>query len=136
MSRFTIIVWIIVIALLNVVTLNESYQLDETKLSDLSLTHSVGDLLASNAPPNGDQQLIEVLNRAEFDNALAKSPDELASLSQLYGCQLVQIVHLLRHPGCQPKAIASFACTGSCSSYVKVSFTICNYVQPACWQSC
>lgn len=36
-------------------------------------------------------------------------------------CQLVQIVHLLHQAGCQPKAISSFACAGSCSSYVQVS---------------
>lgn len=36
-------------------------------------------------------------------------------------CQLVPIVHLLHYPGCQPKAIASYACSGSCPSYVRVS---------------
>lgn len=36
-------------------------------------------------------------------------------------CQRVQIVHLLQQDGCQPKAIASFACSGACSSYVQVS---------------
>ena len=36
-------------------------------------------------------------------------------------CQLVQIVHVLKHPGCQSKAIASYACTGSCTSSVRVS---------------
>lgn len=36
-------------------------------------------------------------------------------------CQLVHVAHLLRHVGCQPKAIASFACRGTCPSYVQVS---------------
>lgn len=37
-------------------------------------------------------------------------------------CQMVHVAHLLHHIGCQPKAIASFACKGTCSSYVQVSY--------------
>lgn len=36
-------------------------------------------------------------------------------------CQLVKIVHLLGKANCQPKAIASYACSGSCTSNVQVS---------------
>ena len=36
-------------------------------------------------------------------------------------CQMVPIVHLLKHPGCNLKAISSFACSGACLSYVQVS---------------
>ncbi|RWS16401.1 mucin-5B-like protein, partial [Dinothrombium tinctorium] len=36
-------------------------------------------------------------------------------------CHLRPVIHLLKHPGCMPKPIPSFACQGSCSSYVQVS---------------
>lgn len=36
-------------------------------------------------------------------------------------CQLRPVIHVLKQPGCQPKPIPSFACQGSCSSYVQVS---------------
>ncbi|KAH8009427.1 hypothetical protein MRX96_016766 [Rhipicephalus microplus] len=36
-------------------------------------------------------------------------------------CQLRPVIHVLKQPGCQPKPIPSFACHGSCSSYVQVS---------------
>ena len=35
-------------------------------------------------------------------------------------CHLRPIIHLLKHPGCIPKPIPSFACVGKCSSYVQV----------------
>jgi len=37
-------------------------------------------------------------------------------------CQLVPIVHALKHPGCALKAISSYACAGACPSYVQVSY--------------
>lgn len=37
-------------------------------------------------------------------------------------CQLVKVIHLLRHPGCRIKAVSSLACSGICPSYVQVSF--------------
>ncbi|XP_044597826.1 otogelin-like protein, partial [Cotesia glomerata] len=36
-------------------------------------------------------------------------------------CQVTPVIHLLRYPGCLPKPIPSFACTGRCSSYLQVS---------------
>ncbi|CAH1636424.1 unnamed protein product [Spodoptera littoralis] len=36
-------------------------------------------------------------------------------------CQMTPVIHILKHPGCIPKAIPSFACIGKCSSYVQVS---------------
>lgn len=39
-------------------------------------------------------------------------------------CHLRPIIHLLKHPGCIPKPIPSFACTGKCSSYVQVCRSI------------
>lgn len=36
-------------------------------------------------------------------------------------CQLAKVVLVLQRPGCQTKAISSYACTGSCPSYVQVS---------------
>ncbi|XP_051166315.1 uncharacterized protein LOC127284733 [Leptopilina boulardi] len=36
-------------------------------------------------------------------------------------CQITRVIHVLQYPGCVPKPIPSFACTGRCSSYVQVS---------------
>ena len=36
-------------------------------------------------------------------------------------CHLTPVIHVLQHPGCIPKPIPSFACTGRCTSYVQVS---------------
>ena len=42
---------------------------------------------------------------------------------QAYGdeCHLTPVIHVLQHPGCIPKPIPSFACSGKCTSYVQVS---------------
>ncbi|KAG8182264.1 hypothetical protein JTE90_004720 [Oedothorax gibbosus] len=47
----------------------------------------------------------------------------LWSLSEGRGevCHLRPVIHVLQQPGCIPKPIPSFACQGSCSSYVQVS---------------
>lgn len=36
-------------------------------------------------------------------------------------CQLTPVIHVLQYPGCMPKPIPSFACTGKCTSYVQVN---------------
>ncbi|XP_057366251.1 bursicon-like [Daphnia carinata] len=36
-------------------------------------------------------------------------------------CHLTPVIHVLQYPGCMPKPIPSFACTGKCTSYVQVS---------------
>jgi hypothetical protein len=36
-------------------------------------------------------------------------------------CHLTPVFHVLKYPGCIPKPIPSFACTGKCTSYVQVS---------------
>ncbi|XP_037875036.1 bursicon isoform X2 [Bombyx mori] len=36
-------------------------------------------------------------------------------------CQMTAVIHVLKHRGCKPKAIPSFACIGKCTSYVQVS---------------
>ncbi|KAI2810515.1 hypothetical protein BLOT_001677 [Blomia tropicalis] len=36
-------------------------------------------------------------------------------------CHLRKVVHILQHPGCLPKPIPSYACYGTCSSFVQVS---------------
>lgn len=71
------------------------------------------------AIPNTD---FEDLQQVEFEKLpVFVNNDNLNFDLQHSSCQLVQIVHLLHHYGCQPKAIGSFACTGSCPSYVQVS---------------
>jgi hypothetical protein len=36
-------------------------------------------------------------------------------------CQVTPVIHVLQYPGCVPKPIPSFACTGRCSSYLQVT---------------
>ncbi|OQR73960.1 bursicon-like [Tropilaelaps mercedesae] len=36
-------------------------------------------------------------------------------------CQLKPVIHIIKEPGCQPKPVPSFACHGTCASYVQVS---------------
>ncbi|XP_077552630.1 cuticle-tanning hormone bursicon [Haemaphysalis longicornis] len=52
--------------------------------------------------------------------ALVAPPAGLA-IGPEESCQLRPVIHVLKQPGCQPKPIPSFACQGSCSSYVQVS---------------
>ncbi len=35
-------------------------------------------------------------------------------------CHLTPVIHVLQYPGCTPKPIPSYACTGRCTSYVQV----------------
>jgi len=46
----------------------------------------------------------------------------VASLTIANGdeCHLTPVIHVLQYPGCTPKPIPSFACTGRCTSYVQV----------------
>ncbi|XP_074598710.1 cuticle-tanning hormone bursicon [Brevipalpus obovatus] len=37
------------------------------------------------------------------------------------GCQLRPVIHVLNHQGCIAKSVPSFACHGTCSSYVQIS---------------
>nr|CAH0104889.1 unnamed protein product [Daphnia galeata] len=45
----------------------------------------------------------------------------LVSVIRADECQLTPVIHVLQYPGCIPKPIPSFACTGKCTSYVQVS---------------
>lgn len=47
-------------------------------------------------------------------------------------CHLRPVIHVLRHPGCVPKPIPSFACQGTCSSYVQVSASRFWQVERSC----
>uniref|UniRef100_T1H9U3 DAN domain-containing protein n=1 Tax=Rhodnius prolixus TaxID=13249 RepID=T1H9U3_RHOPR len=38
---------------------------------------------------------------------------------QIDECQVTPVIHVLQYPGCVPKPIPSFACTGRCSSYIQ-----------------
>lgn len=71
---------------------------------------------------NNDKQQISHLKNVELEGLTQEGQDlSPAGYAPPGSCQLVHVVHLLRHAGCQPKAIASFACSGRCSSYVQVS---------------
>lgn len=85
--------------------------------------------LKNNQQIDNDKKLFKVLENIEMEN-LPLSNKEQPTINnnidsyheyQHSTCQLVQIIHLLNHSGCQAKAISSFACSGSCSSYVQVS---------------
>lgn len=65
------------------------------------------------ASPNGGGDIVSIGSQA--DSTLTPISYKGSS------CQMVQIVHLLHQDGCHPKAIASFACSGTCPSYVQVS---------------
>ena len=43
-----------------------------------------------------------------------------AGLAVCDECHLTPVIHVLQYPGCIPKPIPSFACTGRCTSYVQV----------------
>lgn len=43
-------------------------------------------------------------------------------------CQVTPVIHVLQYPGCVPKPIPSFACTGRCSSYLQVKSKIQNKI--------
>lgn len=75
--------------------------------------------LLSNILANG--QLSPDLQNVEFENLPVLGKERVDFDYQQSTCQLVPIVHLLQQTGCQAKAIASFACLGSCQSYVQVS---------------
>lgn len=79
--------------------------------------------LVADTKSASDNQLMESLNQVELESMITSNRDQQTAVAdyQPAACQLVQIVHLLQHPGCQPKAIASFACSGSCTSFVRVS---------------
>lgn len=44
-------------------------------------------------------------------------------------CQVTPVIHVLQYPGCVPKPIPSFACTGRCSSYLQVTLTVSHRIK-------
>lgn len=71
-------------------------------------------------------QLRPQLDTLSLERLPAPLTRDQSSASKLDGflnstCQLMPIIHLLNQAGCEPKAIASFACSGACNSYVQVS---------------
>ena len=46
----------------------------------------------------------------------------IVSISNADECHLTPVFHVLKYPGCIPKPIPSFACTGKCTSYVQVRY--------------
>merc|ERR1711970_557516 len=60
----------------------------------------------------GTRMLLVVLLSASLFLAANVRADE---------CHLTPVIHVLQYPGCIPKPIPSFACTGRCTSYVQVS---------------
>ncbi|KAL4716147.1 hypothetical protein ACJJTC_013924 [Scirpophaga incertulas] len=63
---------------------------------------------------------ILVFGMCDVQNKRAHA-QEMQILSTGQECQMTPVIHVLRHPGCKPKAIPSFACIGKCTSYVQVS---------------
>uniref|UniRef100_A0A6G1SAI1 Bursicon n=1 Tax=Aceria tosichella TaxID=561515 RepID=A0A6G1SAI1_9ACAR len=126
MRKFIVIVVIVVISLLNIATKpSKCYHSTDGKSPLIADPVSVGVdggfLVEANTKKEADNQLIESMGDVEFENILTMNKDQLTADYQPAACQLVQIVHVLKHPGCQSKAIASFACSGSCTSFVRTS---------------
>lgn len=123
---------IVAISLLNVALLANCYHFyssDGKVPAQVSGRVESGGLLVANS--ESGNQLIETPDNVGLENILASNKDLQQQQKQQQlttsdyqpaaACQLVQIVHLLQHPGCQPRAIASLACSGSCTSFVRVS---------------
>lgn len=94
----------------------------------LLLSSSVANLLLNTTDNLAEKnpQSSGILNGGEIENfhlsSTGSRKDDASSDQLVTGtCQLIPIVHLLKHPGCQLKAISSFACAGACPSYVQVS---------------
>lgn len=96
--------------------------LDGFKEPDVSVSPR---LESANWLPTSYDQAVRDLTNVEFENSAPPSAnDDSTTVLDKYQrsfCKLIPIVHLLHLPGCQAKAIASFACAGSCTSYVQVS---------------
>lgn len=98
-------------------TSSVSYSYPQGDLST-SLTQSDKWLLSG---ITANDQVVPDLRTVEFESLPVPGKERIEFDYQQSSCQLVQIVHLLQQSGCQTKAIASFACLGSCQSYVQVS---------------
>jgi len=61
-------------------------------------------------------------NDATHSNAVTAgaSATSESTHSSVDECQVTPVIHVLQYPGCVPKPIPSFACTGRCSSYLQV----------------
>lgn len=101
-----------------------------------SVSHTVDELQPSSIGKLSDWLLSERSSSTDSADLLAKrldfqtlQPDIAAGANsdiniddyRRSSCQLVPVMHVLHQPGCHTKAIDSFACIGSCSSYVQVS---------------
>lgn len=82
-------------------------------------------LIPTNWVSANEAQVVQDLSNVDFENsAPILTSDKSTASSDKYQrsfCKLIPIIHLLHMPGCQSKAVASFACAGSCMSYVQVS---------------
>lgn len=90
-------------------------------------------VLSAKSNAQSDQKAIFLQSRADLN--LPTTSNEIVEFEKIalssknsihpeyYGqqCQIVPIVHLIHRQGCQPKAISSFSCYGSCPSYSRVS---------------
>lgn len=61
------------------------------------------------------------LQNVEVEKFSGVNKDVSEEATSHFACQLVRIIQILQHPDCIPKAIDSFACSGTCPSYVQVS---------------
>ncbi|XP_034938167.1 partner of bursicon-like [Chelonus insularis] len=70
---------------------------------------------------NADGVKIDELNLATLEIKIREPAECKCSKCGVDECQVTPVIHVLQYPGCIPKPIPSFACTGRCSSYLQVS---------------
>lgn len=75
--------------------------------------------------------MLIILANMCFDSRLSSLNNKIAveGASSADECQVTPVIHVLQYPGCVPKPIPSFACTGRCASYIQVNMFYKNFNQ-------
>lgn len=100
-----------------IIIMIETLYLTEVYSSNTNKLDAIGSSLSLQGIPTMNNNL-EIMDLGKI---VVKSRDRASSDYESKSCKLMHIAHVLNYPGCQSKAIASFACSGSCPSHVKVS---------------
>lgn len=116
MIRLRFLALLIVTSLLDVVSLSQINNPDNS-VNLLSSWILADNSASSTLMPTSDLRKSEAANIESLGTLEALTTD----LDNQNNCQLTQVIHILKHAGCHPKEIQSYACSGSCPSYVQVS---------------
>ena len=94
------------------------------KLSPSSVSGSGSSTLSSTSTILTDEiKLLENSNYDDDDGGNNNSQNKIHPDTNIE-CHLRPVIHILQHHGCIPKPIPSFACYGTCTSYVQVCSNI------------